>query len=119
MDGAAAGVADGEVTFPRGHREAGALDLHFDRPEAPVVRVVARRVPNEVVVAEIGFDAVEALAQVVRAVEGQAAGTLRQRAQAGMRILAEHVLVLLERLGERPLAAAPPGSAPAARPLRH
>ena len=50
---------------------------------------------------EIALDAIEPLAEVVGVVEEQPAGVLRQLAEARVRILAEHVLVLLERLGQR------------------
>ena len=94
-------IADREIALPCGHRDTRPLHLDFDLPEAPVVHVVARRVPEQVVVLQVVFDALEALAQVVRVLEEDAACLLRELAQTAAGILAQHVLVVLEALRQR------------------
>ena len=104
VDRRAAGIADGEVALPCRDRHPGAGHLHFDVSEAAVVRLVDRGVADQVVIVEIAFDPVESLLQIVGVLEQQPARSLRQSAESVVWILAQNVLIILERLRQRLVA---------------
>ena len=53
VHGRSAGIAHGEVAPARGHGDARSFDLDLNLAEPPVVDVVGRRVPEQVVVAKV------------------------------------------------------------------
>src|SRR5439155_23053854 len=81
IDRHATRIAHGEITLPRRDRNAWPRDLDVDRAEMAVVRVVRRRVAEQVIVAQVVLDAIEPLAEIVRALEEQSSRVPRQLAE--------------------------------------
>ena len=77
------------------------LDLDLDVAKPAVVLLVGGCIAQEIVVAEVALDAIEALAEIVGVVEGQPAGAARQLAQRVRGIAAKVVLVVFEPFGVR------------------
>src|SRR5262249_60880775 len=114
----AAGIAHREIASARRDGHAGPADLDVDRTELAVELLVGRRVADQVVVAEIALDTLEALAQAFGAAERAAAGVPGQTAERITRILPQHVLVVLETLRQRPAAGLAAAEDPAAARAR-
>ncbi len=94
------GVPHRKVALPRRDRQPGPFHPDVDSSESAVECRVGRRVPEEVVVAQVAINALECGTQVVGVVEEHAAGFLRQPPESHCRVAPEVVLVVLETSDE-------------------